>query len=178
MEAVGTQELSTERLVLRKFYQRDSREIFEGFRNQKEFLYYTNKPRVTLAEQVASLEGIAEKYEDKNYYNWLITLKSTGQIVGAINLNVNLRNDSVMFNYAIDSCYTGRGYMTEALQKVKEFAFNSIKVHRFEGGCAVENSASRRVMEKCGLKLEGCLHGYIKLMDGYHDMFMFASIND
>ena len=82
-----------------------------------------------------------------------------------------------MFNYAIDNRFTGNGYMTEALESVKNFAFNQMKVHRFEGGCVITNIASRRVMEKCGLKFEGTLKDYVKLSDGYHDMYMFAVIN-
>lgn len=178
MKSVGTQKLISNRLILRRFFQDDAREIFEGFRNQKEFLYYTNKKAITLEEQIKSLEDINEKYCDKNYYNWLITLKDTKQIVGAINLNVNLKNDSVMFNYAIDNRFTKKGYMTEALKSVKDFAFNQMKIHRFEGGCVVTNIASKRVMEKCELIQEGILKDYIKLSDGYHDMFMFGIIND
>ena len=90
---------------MQKFSQNDSKEIFNGFRNQKEFLYYTNKKKVSLQDQIDSLKDINEKYENKDYYNWLIILKDTNQIIGAINLNINLRNDSVMFNYAIDSFY-------------------------------------------------------------------------
>ena len=83
-----------------------------------------------------------------------------------------------MFNYAIDNRFTRQGFMTEALMRVKKFAFNEIGVHRFEGGCVKENIASKRVMEKCGLNQEGILKDYIKLADGYHDMFMFSEIND
>lgn len=82
-----------------------------------------------------------------------------------------------MFNYAIDNRFTGNGYMTETLESVKNFAFNRMKVHRFEGGCVITNIASKRVMEKCGLKFEGTLKDYVKLSDGYHDMYMFAVIN-
>lgn len=56
-----------------------------------------------MQEQKESLVGIEEKYKNKYYYNWLIILRDTNQMIGAINLNVNLKNDSVMFNYAIDN---------------------------------------------------------------------------
>ncbi len=178
MNEIGTVKLETERLVLRRFEKSDAQELFDGFVNQKEFLYYTNKKFITLEEEKASLENIEEKYQNKNYYNWLITIKDTQQIIGAVNFNVNLKNDSVMFNYAIDNRFTRKGYMTEALICVKKFAFNEIKVNRFEGGCVVNNFASKRVMEKCGLTQEGILKDYVKLSDGYHDMIMFAEINN
>lgn len=178
MKEIGTQNIETKRLVMRKFTKQDSKEIVEGFRNQKEFLYYANKSPVSLKEQIESLKGIDDKYNNKNYYNWLIVTKDTQQIIGAINFNVNKKNNSVMFNYAIDNRFTCKGYMTEALISIKEFAFNKIGVHRFEGGCAIENIASKRVMEKCGLIQEGILKDYIKLSDGYHDMIMFAEIKN
>lgn len=106
MNEVGAIKLETEKLVLKKLEKNDAKELFEGIINQEEFLYYTNKKPVSLEEEKASLENIEEKYKNKNYYNWLITLKDTKQIIGAINLNVNLKNDSVMFNYAIDNRFT------------------------------------------------------------------------
>lgn len=178
MNEIGTIKLETERLVLRRLGKNDAKELFEGIMNQEEFLYYTNKKPISLEEEKASLENIEEKYQNKNYYNWLITLKDTKQIIGAVNFNVNLKNDSVMFNYAIDNRFTKKGYMTEALMCVKNFAFNEMKVNRFESGCVVKNIASKRVMEKCGLKQEGILKSYVKLSDGYHDMIMFAEINN
>ena len=177
MNHLGTVPLETERLLLRRFEEKDAEEIFSGFVNQPEFLYYANKEKRTLEEEKASLVGIDKKYKNPEYYNWLITLKDTGNIVGSINLHVNSYNDSVEFNYAIDNRYTSNGYMTEALLKIKDFALNEIKVNRFQGGCAVENLASKRVMEKCGMNFEGTLKKYLKLKDGYHDMHMFSLTN-
>ncbi|MGN1222827.1 MAG: GNAT family N-acetyltransferase [Christensenellales bacterium] len=90
MKHIGTLLIKTERLILRHLTEQDSEEIYDGFRNQKEFLYYTNKKAISLQEQKESLVGIEEKYKNKDYYNWLIILKDTNQMIGAINLNVNL----------------------------------------------------------------------------------------
>ncbi len=60
MNEIGTIRLETERLLLRRFEKGDAKEIFEGFVNQKEFLYYTNKKSVSLVEEKASLENIEE----------------------------------------------------------------------------------------------------------------------
>ena len=176
MNHIGTISLETTRLVLRRIYSDDAEEIYEGFVNQDEFLYYANKEKRTLEEEIKSLENINSKYENKEYYNWVITLKETGAIIGSINLRVENKNDSVEFNYAIDNRYINKGYMTEALSKVKEFALDILNVNRFQGGCVVENIASKRVMEKCKMNLEGVLKSYIKLNDGYHDMYMFSNV--
>lgn len=176
MNHVGTVILETERLILRRIKKEDANEIFFGFVNQEEFLYYANKEKRTLDEEIKSLENIDKKYENKEYYNWLITLKETGEIIGSINLRVENKNDSVEFNYVIDNRFINNGYMTEALNEVKEFSFKIINVNRFQGGCVISNNNSKRVMEKCGLKCEGILKSYIKLKDGFHDMYMYACI--
>lgn len=177
MNHLGTKLLNTERLILRKFEEKDAEELFLGFVNQEEFLYYANKEKRTLEEEKKSLEGISKKYENKEYYNWLITLKDSGKIIGAINLRVNNYNDSVEFNYGVDNRFTNKGYMTEALCEIKRFCLEELCVKRFQGGCVIENIASKRVMEKCKMECEGVLKSYIKLKDGFHDMYMFSIIN-
>lgn len=176
MNHLGTIELKTDKLILRKFKETDAEDIFNSFINNEEFLYYANKEPRNLEQEKESLKDIDRKYENKEYYNWLITLKD-GTVIGAINLNVDNYNESLEFNYAIDNKYQKKGYMTEALNSVKEFAINSLRVNRFFGGCEINNIASQRVMEKSGLKYEGVLRNYLKLIDGYHDMKIYSFIN-
>ena len=68
--------------------------------------------------------------------------------------------------------------MTEALCEIKRFCLEELHVKRFQGGCVIENIASKRVMEKCKMECEGILKSYIKLKDGFHDMYMFSIINE
>lgn len=173
----GTKELKSSRLLLRRMKEDDALEIYNGFVNQEGFLYYANKKKRTFEEEKKSLENIDSKYLKDDYYNWVIVLRDTNKIIGSINLRVEDINETVEFNYVIDERYSGNGYMTEALNLIKEYSLNELHVNRFQGGCCIENIASKRVMEKCGLECEGILRNYIILCDGYHDMYMFSSIN-
>ena len=175
MNHAGTVRLETDRLILREMRETDAEAIFDSFVNDEGFLYYANKQPRTLEQEKASLIGIDQKYENKEYYNWLITLKD-GTVIGSVNLNVENYNESLEFNYAIDGRHRDHGYMTEALNAVKEFAVDVLKVNRFCGGCEVNNLASKRVMEKCGLEFEGILRSCLRLKDGYHDMRVYSFI--
>ena len=177
MNHLGTIELKSDRLILRRFKEEDAENIFNSFVNNEDFLYYANKEKRSLEEETKSLKGIEEKYNNLEYYNWLITLKD-GTVIGAINLNVDNYNESCEFNYAIDEKYRKNGYMTEALNIVKEFVINDLKANRFFGGCEINNIASKKVMEKCGLKYEGILRNHLKLKDGYHDMRVYSFIRE
>ena len=177
MKHLGTKELETNRLVLRQMQESDAEGIYNSFINEEKFLYYTNKEKRTFEEEKESLKGIQEKYKSNEYYNWLITLKDK-TIIGYISFNVDNYNESVEFNYAIDEKHQNNGYMTEALQKIKDYALKEMNVNRFYGGCEINNKASQRVMEKCHLSFEGILKKHLKLKDGYHNMLVYASVNN
>ena len=174
MKHLGTVNLITKRLVLRRFKEKDAEGILNSFVNDEDFLYYANKEKRTIEQEKESLIGIEEKYNNKEYYNWLITLKNE-TIIGSIYLRVDNKNDSLEFNYAIGKRYQCNGYMSEALNAVKDFAINKLKVNRFFGGCEINNIASKRVMEKCNLKYECTLHNHLKLKDGYHDILVYVA---
>ena len=98
MKHLGTVTLDTNRLILRRIYKEDAQEIYDGFINQKDYLYFFNNEPRTLEEEIKSLENIDEKYEDLDLYNWVIVLKETNTIIGRATLNVELYNECVEIN--------------------------------------------------------------------------------
>ena len=176
MNNLGTKELTSDRLILRRFREDDAKEICEGYINQEKFLYYANKEKISLEEEINFLRKIEEKYKNNEYYNWLITLKDNNKIIGSVYLKTDNENESLELNYAIDDRYTNNGYMTEALNTVKNYCINDLCAKKVYGGCEINNIASKRVMEKCGFKYEKTLKDYLKLKDGYHDMYLYSFI--
>ena len=176
MKKIGTKTIKTKRLVLRQFTESDAQEIFDGFVNEEDFLYYANKKKRTIQEEIDSLKEIKEKYNNLEYYNWLITLDN--KAIGAIHLNVDNYNESVEVNYAIDNRHKGNGYMTEALEAVKHYCLNKLNANRIYGGCEINNIASKRVMEKCKMVYEGIRKDEIYYHDKYHDLDYYYILND
>lgn len=56
--------------------------------------------------------------------------------------------------------------MTEALERVLAFLFDTVGFHRVMLCHDTANPASGRVMEKCGLRREGVFRGVKKRKDG------------
>jgi RimJ/RimL family protein N-acetyltransferase len=84
-----------------------------------------------------------------------IALQSTGQIIGGIALDVFDRaGGEAAFSYLLNRAMWGRGYATEALTEILRFGFTQLGLRQIADSCAVENIASARVMEKCGMRLE------------------------
>ena len=57
--------------------------------------------------------------------------------------------------YKIHPDFWRQGYATESLRAVIEYGFETLKLHRIEAGCAVNNLGSITVLEKAGMTREG-----------------------
>ena len=72
------------------------------------------------------------------------------RLIGFIN-DCGMENDTIEIGYVIHPDYQGKGYATEAvhmmIKELLKMGFRKVKAGYFE-----ENEASRRVMEKCGMK--------------------------
>lgn len=71
----------------------------------------------------------------------------------------------------------GNGYATEAVKAVIHFSFNSLDLHRIQAGCAVENTASIKVLEKAGMIKEGLQRQNLPLKNGWSDNYEYAILD-
>ncbi len=71
-----------------------------------------------------------------------------------------------------------QGYATEVVNSLLDFCFNDLGMHRVEAGCARENAASARVMEKAGMKYEGMRRKLLPIRGEWHDGLIYAMLED
>ncbi|MFK7935447.1 MAG: GNAT family N-acetyltransferase [Saprospiraceae bacterium] len=76
--------------------------------------------------------------------------------------------------YKIHPDHWGNGYATEVLIAIINFGFATLKLHRIEAGCAVENVGSIKVLEKAGMQREGRHRKILPLKSGWSDSFAYA----
>lgn len=76
-------------------------------------------------------------------------------MIGGISLGVvdHTRGEGA-FSYLFQRSGWGQGYATEALRALVRFGFEELALTRLADSCDVRNSASARVMEKCGFHCE------------------------
>ncbi|QYJ87440.1 GNAT family N-acetyltransferase [Shewanella mesophila] len=103
------------------------------------------------------------RYESGDWLTLVIEEISTGEFIGFTGLySVDLSLGQVEVGYMLAAKGQGKGYATESLQGVIDWACLSLEVHKFIGLCAEQNLASARVLEKCGFIHEGTLrHNYL-----------------
>lgn len=151
--------LSTRRLVLRPPRPSDADEIFER---------YATDPAVTrfliwpIHRSIDETREFVQRYmrlgETEFHYPWVIERMEDGAVLGTIALRVRPPVSETGFTLA--RAEWGRGYGTEALQAVVNFAFAIPGVHRVQANCHVDNRASARIMEKVGMRREGRLRRF------------------
>jgi ribosomal-protein-alanine N-acetyltransferase len=99
-----------------------------------------------------------------------------GRFAGEITLSSIQRgpfqNGSI--GYWIDEDLAGLGYIPEAMVVVLEFAFETLRLHRVEVAIIPRNHASRRVVEKLGLRSEGVALGFLEINGEWEDHVRYA----
>lgn len=110
-------------------------------------------------------------------FKWGIVLKETNAVIGDISIFdiENARMGSV--GYRLDPDLWGHGYVTEALRAAVEFIFTHTELDRLHATADVRNTASNRVLEKCGFVREGTVrHG--KMVSVYCDYHIWGMLRE
>lgn len=160
MNHMGTTELETKRLLLRKFTLEDVPAAFANWTSDPkvtEFLRWPPHQSMEVTEAV--LKDWIALYSNKNFYQWAITLKGgENNPIGSIGVVQQSEEvESVHIGYCLGTRWWNKGITSEALAGIIPFLFDEVKVNRIESQHDPENSNSGKVMVKCGLKYEGTL---------------------
>ena len=162
----GTITLETERLVLRRFAPSDLEPMFRNVWSNYDVWKWTNYEPMNSIDDVLYLNKIFTdkwfaKYDNLDYYNWAIQLKSAGDVIGRVRggwLNkMDERIGQIELAYELGARWWKQGLMTEAARRVIDFFLTEIGYNRIYSGHASENPASGRDMQKCGMVYEGTL---------------------
>ena len=74
-------------------------------------------------------------------------------LIGAC--GIDPREDAPELGYWLGARYWGRGYATEAVRAVVDYAFGDLEHETLQAGARVSNLTSRRVLEKCAFQWTG-----------------------
>lgn len=167
--------LETNRLVLRKIRMHDSNDVFAWSSDERVSRYVLWDAHRTVADSKNYIRYLRHLYRSGLPSSWALELKETGRVIGTIGLMwYSAVNNSAEIGYSLSAEYWNRGLMTEAVQAVLDFCFDTLKLNRVEAQYDIRNTASGRVMEKCGLRQEGILRSRIYNKSEYVDVALWA----
>lgn len=163
--------LETERLILRRMTQRDSRDMFEYASLPEVTEYLLWSPHENLPDTKRYLKQVEASYKKGEFHDFGIELKKERKFIGTCGFsNLDMPNSRAEIGYVLNPAYWGRGIAAEAAMEVIRFGFEEMGLNRIEARYMVGNEKSRRVMEKCGMTFEGVQRGLIFARDAFCDI--------
>ena len=180
MKHLGTKQIETPRLILRRFEASDAQAMFDNWASDPDVTKYLTWPAhgsIDITKWV--LNDWISHYEEDTYYQWAIVPKDFGEPIGSI--SVVGRNDDVEMvhiGYCIGKAWWHRGIMTETLRAVLDFFFEDVGVNRVETRHDPNNPHSGAVMRKCGMEYEETLRQSDRNNQGICDADWYAILRE
>ncbi|KQT23302.1 GNAT family acetyltransferase [Chryseobacterium sp. Leaf405] len=149
-------QLETERLLLRDITIDDKQAIFD-YRSDVE----TNKFQSWIPETLEDVESFIQRNnkefnQPESWYQVLITNRQTKAVIGDIGIHFfGIENLQVELGITLNKNFHGKGFASEALNRVVDFLFNDLKKHRIMTSIDPDNVDSMNLMERIGFRKEG-----------------------
>ena len=163
--------LETPRLILRPWEESDIPELV---------------PLIGASEVAATTLRIPHPYREEHAREFIrseakqneqrlsIRLRSDGSLCGGVGLHPNPGHHHAELGYWLGVPFWGQGYTTEAASAVVRYGFDEIQLHRIFASHFEGNVASTRVLQKLGMRHEGCLRQHILKWGKFIDLQLYA----
>ncbi len=151
----------TKRLTIRGPLPGDGAELYTAVAESQEAL----KPWLPWAVNIPDAEAYEArvregrlKFLSRDDLWLMLLLKETNTIIGGSGLHrIDWDVPKFEIGYWVRTGYAGRGYITEAVEGITNFAFDMLGAKRVEIRCDAKNIRSAAVPQRLGYKLEGIL---------------------
>ncbi len=156
--------IETGRLVLQRLRYEDAEEIFYTYASKSEATTYMSWPtHQSIRDTHTFLRYAIHGWQAGVDYSFGIRLKVSHRLIGSIGL---VNNDGkVQFGYILSPVQWGQGYATEACGALLDRVKTLPGIKRIGTFADAENTASIRVLEKCGLTLEARKRGWFRFIN-------------
>jgi RimJ/RimL family protein N-acetyltransferase len=167
----ATPTLETARLKLRPYCEADIPELL---------------PLIGTREVAATTLRIAHPYTEQDARAFLalaqepgriwlaITLRSDGRQIGGVGLRVDEQHQHAELGYWLGVPHWGKGYATEAAREMLRYGFEDLQLHRVFASHFKHNSASGRILQKVGMRREGCQREHLRKWDHFVDSELYG----
>ncbi|MGB3585479.1 MAG: GNAT family N-acetyltransferase [Tunicatimonas sp.] len=173
--------LTTDRLQLKIITSDDLDDIHHSHSLPETDRYNT----LGIPKNKATTEAIVQQWlhqqrvEPVRHFSWRISDRNNQDFIGLIALHLGeerFRSGKVW--YKLLPSHWRQGLATEALTAVLNFSFRALHLHRIEAGCATENIASVRVLEKVGMQREGSKRKVLPIRENWVNNYEYAILEE
>jgi len=145
--------LTTERLTLRQLEINDEQDILT-LRSDREINKYLDRQISSTIDDARNfINKVNENINKGDSLYWAITLSDNNILVGTVCLfGFSDDNYKCEIGYELLTKFQGQGIMKEAVGKVIEHAFNTIRIKKIEAFLHKDNQSSLKLLEKFSFK--------------------------
>ena len=148
--------LITKRLILRDIQLKDAESIRKNINNlniSKYLLSVAYPYKKSDAKWWVNHCKEQQKQKPRTSYELGIIIKPNNKIVGGVGLSsINRKQKKADIGYWIAEPYWRKGYVSEAVEKLINFAFNKLGIEKIVIPAFVENKGSNALIKKIGGK--------------------------
>ena len=167
--------LRTARMTLRAARMNDARDMYEYSRDPEVARHVLWEAHGSIHQTRTYLRYIIRQYRAGMPGTFVIELNEERKVIGTIGLMWMQRdNRSAEIGYSLSRAYWNRGLMTEALEAILDFCFETLRLNRVEAQHEVDNPASGAVMRHAGMRREGLLRQRVYNKGQYVDVELYA----
>ena len=117
---------------------------------------YVGGPTASVEESNEKLQRLIDHQEQHGFSLWAVVERESAAVIGDAGLILYAhRGPDVELGYRLKVPYWGKGYGTEAARAWLRHGFDEIGLGRIVAVTREENEASRRVLEKIGMRYDG-----------------------
>jgi RimJ/RimL family protein N-acetyltransferase len=172
--------IKTDRLILREITVDDLPAV-HAYQNDPLYLRYYAWEHRTEDDVRSFLQMLIDlrHEEPRRRFQLAITLRGDDTCIGNCGIRRKDHNDfEADIGYELNPRHWGRGYATEAARALVAHGFAEMGLHRVSAWCVADNAGSRRVLEKCGMQLEGRLRDNEFYKERWWDTLLYAVLKD
>ena len=156
--------LESRHLILRPLGREDAQDMYAYARDPLVSRYVPWETHRNLEDTLAYLNTVAADQAAGKPASWALVSRAEGRMVGTAGFVWwQPEHSKAEIGYILSRHLWGQGLMSEAAKVVLDFGFSRMELNRIEARCVEENIASARVLEKCGMTLEGKLRDYLRI---------------
>lgn len=154
--------LETARVRLRLFRNDDLDELSRITRDPDVMRHIGSGSPLTRQETEYNLVRIIESFLRRGFGRWAVEKKETGTLIGYCGLSYGHEEIGMELAYLFAREEWGKGLATEAAAACMRYGFEHLGLGKISALTRHENSRSRRVMERIGMRFlrEGHYYGY------------------
>ena len=169
--------IKTERLLLRRLKKEDVADMFEYTSDAETVRLLKWDAHSYIEQTMFFIENTLSDYEAArvNHFVWGIELTQNHKLIGSVRIfDIDFNDKKAEVSYILNALYSNNGYMSEAVNAVIRYAFDSINLIRIQAKCVAENAVSEKVMIKCAMSFEGLFRKASFIKGEHYDLKYYA----